>query len=189
MNKKKIQQKIASINRRSGGFTILETIIAVLIVGISISAIVVVAGGGAQKAIQSKDRLIAAYLAQEGVELVRNVRDTTFLVFEDELGIDTRWNSFKTSMAPCFVSGCAVAFDRDGDLPVAVSTSGGGIFLLFDKSTGIYSYEAGDKTIFNRQVIMTELNPGTIEVTVIVDYKEGTQNRTYTTKEQLYNWF
>ena len=91
-------------------------------------------------------------------------------------------------MASCLESGCAVAFDKDGDLPVVISLDGG-LFLLFDKTTGIYSYESGEKTIFKRHVFMTEINPGTIEVNVRVDYKEGTENRTYLTKEQLYNWF
>ena len=137
------------------GFTILETIVAVLILGISISAMVVIMGGGAQKTIHNKDRLTAAYLAQEGVELVRNIRDTVFLVHEDDVGITARWDIFKDDLDTCFTSTCAVSYNFDadsGEIPVIVS---GGYTspLKFNATTGRYSYGSGVATMFTRSEI------------------------------------
>src|SRR3990167_10853612 len=61
------------------GFTLLESLVAVAIltVGISTAALLVVqsiqVGGKIQK------RIVAAHLAQEGVEVIRNIRDSNWL--------------------------------------------------------------------------------------------------------------
>ena len=178
----------------SRGFTILETIVAVLILSISITAIVVVAGGGAQKTIHTKDRLIAAYLAQEGVELVRNVRDSAFLSFEDDLSVTARWNAFGELMEPCFSEGCAVSFDNeaafDGSIPVLI-TPDVNEHLSFDEVSGRYEYGGDNETMFVRKVRLLETggDGSSVRVEVSVDYKEGTETRTYTTSEVLFNWF
>lgn len=172
----------------TAGFTILETIVAVLILAISITSIVVVAGGGAHATIHNKDRLTAAYLAQEGVELVRNVRDTVFLLHEDDPDTATRWAVFQAEMDDCFDGGCTVAFAPEEAVPVVVSVDGSQP-LLFNATTGTYGYDSGTETMFVRHVRMTEFPDGSILVVVSVDYREGTESRTYSTKEILFNWF
>lgn len=181
-------------SRSTRGFTILETIVAVLILSISITAIVVIAGGGAQKTIHIKDRLVAAYLAQEGVELVRNVRDSVFLAYEDDPTISARWNAFQSFMEPCFDAGCAVSFNYEGafegGIPVLV-TPDVSEFLSFDEAQGVYEYGGDTETTFVRKVRLLE-TAGTdspLRVEVTVEYREGTETRTYTTSEILFNWF
>lgn len=186
--------KLSAVSSRTRGFTILETIVAVLILSISITAIVVVAGGGAQKTIHIKDRLIAAYLAQEGVELVRNVRDSAFLAFEDDPTVSARWNAFKSYVDPCFDTGCAVSFDGgaalDGEIPVLI-TPDVNEQLSFDEESGMYGYGGGNETTFVRKVRLLETDgaDSPVRVEVSVEYREGTETRTYTTSEVLFNWF
>lgn len=183
-----------SDSRYARGFTILETIVAVLILSISITAIVVVAGGGAQKTIHTKDRLIAAYLAQEGVELVRNVRDSAFLSFEDDLSVTARWNAFGELMEPCFSEGCAVSFDNEAAFDVSIPvliTPDVNEHLSFDEVSGRYEYGGDNETMFVRKVRLFETggDGSSVRVEVSVDYREGTETRTYTTSEVLFNWF
>ena len=186
--------KLSAVSSRTRGFTILETIVAVLILSISITAIVVVAGGGAQKTIHIKDRLIAAYLAQEGVELVRNVRDGFFLQYQDVDGTEERWGDFRLALDPCFEGGCAVSYSAeaalDGVIPVLVTPDVGEHFV-FNEVSGMYEYGGDNETMFVRRVrlLETDGDGSPIRVEVSVDYKEGSETRTYMTSEVLFNWF
>jgi len=61
------------------GFSILEVVISVAILSIGLVAAVGLIAGSIRDSIDSRDNIIAANLAQEGVELVRNVRDNGWL--------------------------------------------------------------------------------------------------------------
>ena len=61
------------------GFTLLETLVAVTILALAVSGPLYVANR-AYVAVQiSRDQLTASYLAQEGIEYVRSMRDREFL--------------------------------------------------------------------------------------------------------------
>jgi len=74
------------------GFTLLEVIIAVFIM--------VVGTGAAFALIQQtlsatpviKDKLIAAYLAQEGIEIIRNMRDSAWLASRGDPNV--KWDDY-----------------------------------------------------------------------------------------------
>jgi prepilin-type N-terminal cleavage/methylation domain-containing protein len=57
------------------GFSLAEVVIAVAVVGIGIVAVIVLISKSIQESIDIRNQIIAAQLAQEGVELVRWVRD------------------------------------------------------------------------------------------------------------------
>jgi Tfp pilus assembly protein PilV len=58
---------------------LIETLVAVSIFSLSILSLMAVLAQGISDTNYAKQRIIAAYLAQEGIEYVRNMRDTYVL--------------------------------------------------------------------------------------------------------------
>ena len=65
------------------GFTLIEIIIAILILSTAIIAVFNIFSVVNILTSDSMDHLIATYLAQEGMEIVRNIRDTNWLNMDD----------------------------------------------------------------------------------------------------------
>src|SRR3990170_1749725 len=63
----------------SRGFTLIETLVALVIFTTSITVLISVTGSGVANTNYAKNKFIASYLAQEGVEMVRNIRDNAWL--------------------------------------------------------------------------------------------------------------
>ncbi len=62
------------------GFTIVETLVALSIFSVAVIALISVTISGSSGATYVKNKLTASYLAQEGVEMVRNLRDTASFI-------------------------------------------------------------------------------------------------------------
>ena len=70
------RKKETTGNRKTGGgFTIIETLVAVAILMIAISGPLVVANKGLTSALYARDQVTASYLAQETMEVIKNNRD------------------------------------------------------------------------------------------------------------------
>ncbi len=74
----------------SKGFTLVETLIAIAIFSTTIVAMMSVLGSGISNTTYAKNSIEASYLAQEGIEYARNMRDTDVLA-----NIDTGWANFR----------------------------------------------------------------------------------------------
>ncbi len=64
---------------KQSGFSIIETMLAAFVLTAGITAAVAVFGPSIKFSGLSRDRVIASALAQEGVELIKNVRDNNML--------------------------------------------------------------------------------------------------------------
>src|SRR4051812_29896076 len=111
--------KEISKNNKAGkgvqkGFTLVEAMVAISILSLAVTGPLVIAQKGIGSAIYARDQVTASYLAQEGVEYVRNVRDTNRIAgspwltglsacLETGLGqrcaVDARFSSSTTSGA------------------------------------------------------------------------------------------
>ncbi len=58
------------------GFTLVEALVAISILMIAVTGPMTVAQKGLVSAITSKDQMIAAFLAQDAIEYIKNVRDS-----------------------------------------------------------------------------------------------------------------
>ena len=70
-------------NKTKNGFTILEILIAILVITIGGLAAYAMIQQIVFSTFSSSYRLTAAYLAKERIEIVRNIRDTNWLEQED----------------------------------------------------------------------------------------------------------
>ena len=85
MQKSKLQFKIQKLfvdsdkfvgSDRKQGFTLIETMVALAIFSVSVVSLIVMTSQGVANVSLAKNKLIASYLAQEGIEVVRNNRDS-----------------------------------------------------------------------------------------------------------------
>lgn len=107
------------IQTHKKGFTIVETLVAITILMIAIAGPLVVASKGLFGANLAKNQMTASYLAQESMEIVKNVRDNN---------LDSGLN-WLNSLASCtFSAACdASAIDGVGTLPSIIPCLGGNI--------------------------------------------------------------
>lgn len=77
-------------NNHKKGFGLLEVLLAGLIIIIMLSALVVVARAAISNSLYLQQRSQATFLAQEGMEIVRQIRDTNYIDGSN----NTTWNAY-----------------------------------------------------------------------------------------------
>lgn len=70
--------KYGTRNTRQGGFSLIEVMLSVFLLSAGMFAAISLIGGALRESLDSRNQLIASLLAQEGVELVRNIRDNNW---------------------------------------------------------------------------------------------------------------
>lgn len=75
------------------GFTLVEALVAISIFTTSILGLMTILGSGISDTNYAKNKITAEYLAQEGIEYVRNLRDTSVLY--NAGGAKDGWNAFR----------------------------------------------------------------------------------------------
>jgi type II secretory pathway pseudopilin PulG len=74
------------------GFTLVETLVSISIFTMSILGLMSVLASGISDSNYAKQKMTAEYLAQEGIEYVRNIRDTNVLY--NTSGAQVGWTDF-----------------------------------------------------------------------------------------------
>jgi prepilin-type N-terminal cleavage/methylation domain-containing protein len=163
------------------GFTIIETLVAIAILMIAISGPLVIASKGLTAALYAKDQSAATFLAVEGMELIRNMKDVA--VAADPLNGFT--NLFSPIKSACSDRShtCPVWFGNDNTNPENCSTYKS--CLLYqnpsDKKIGYYNVHNGSTSglqpsLFSRSYFVTKVNNSNdyeYQITVIVTWNEG----------------
>ncbi len=174
------------------GFSLMEVIFAIFIVVVAVSATFTVVRGILAYNSTNADRLIAAYLAQEGIEIIRNVRDGNWL--EQRANPSNLWDEGIGAGSQCITAnGCAadyrhsypVGTDEDPSLPAYNDNE----FLKID-SNGFYSYDnPGTPSRFKRKINVTVAGPpDELQVSVIVSWLERGRPYNVSVQERLFNW-
>ncbi len=182
------------------GFTLLETLIAILILTLAIAGPLAIAGKDIDTTLSSKDELTAYYLAQDAVEYVRFIRDTNTLSGQSWLaglnGTSNPHTNSGTTAGACVSSSGAAACTIDSlhDEAVSCPPSGGCLPINYDSSTngGYFTYTTGSPSIFTRSVsIISPVGSDSSEamVTVTVTWLNAAKvKQTVQVEEDLFNW-
>ena len=144
----------------------------------------------------ARDKLVAGYLAQEGVEYIRNMRDTLMLYSSST---QAGWDTFNTKLSNGSCTGGNGCYfdDRDlwdgGPMPMAnqvtISSCGASCpALLYDSATGKYNYVSGVTTDFARKITVTQINNNEIEISSTAYWRDGAGEKSLTLSENLFNW-
>lgn len=166
------------LNIRNGaGFTLIEVLAALFIMMIGVMGVMglVVRTVAFNSSVNSQ--LVASYLSQEGLEIVRNIRDGNFLKIHK--GAGGQWNDGLTS--------CPVACGADyNDLALGSFQD---TFLRL--SNGFYTYDACancSTTIFKRKITIDSATVDLLKVSVDVSWLDKENTRTVRGATELYNW-
>lgn len=150
------------------GFTLVEVLVALFLLFIAISAATGVASRALSSTQTSKSKFIASYLVQEGIELIRNIRDEN-------------WSKNQT-----WDEGLSFG-DWEADYNSALSSYSGKQFKV--DSSGLYNYTNGTVTNFKRKISINKLSDTQIRVISRVDWSEKGKSYNISAVEDLYNWY
>ena len=138
----------------------------------------------------SASKLIAANLAQEGIEVVKNIRDLNFGAngwddwYAEFSGRTCYYLQYDSSNLDRSIPSC------DSDAPV----------LQYNLATGLYGYngyngyDSGVNTpfVYKRKIILTKnpsgVNDNEIKVEAVVSWVEHNRPQTLTVEDRLWNW-
>ncbi len=158
------------------GFTLIETLFAVLLFTTSLVALMAVAGRGIASNTTAREDLVARYLALEGLEAVRNIRDTNYL------SISQSWNLGLTGCS----NGCDIDYIPEPILDAGLD----GIPLFTDIESGTYGHDPslGTLTPFHRSITIDDSVVEELKVISRVEWQSKTVNRSVEYVDYLKKW-
>ena len=184
-----------NLSSKNRGFTLIETIVTILVVTVGVLAAYIVTQEIISYTHQVSSRLTAAYLAKEGIEIVRNIRDTNWLqpadnwndglvgVGAEDWEADYTTATFKgTTDNNCSASGYNC---RQCSSPCEIEN----LAFIRRIDGSFYNYTSGNPTKFKRKITITPIGADNLTVSVSVWWVE--KGETYgpiTVQEILYNW-
>lgn len=192
--------KTKKINKPSGlsnerGFTVLETLVAIAVLILSLTAAFSVAQQGLSLSISSRDEVTAYFLAQEGVEVIRNIRD------ENSLSNSASWLTGISAQAtdPCYFGNyCAVDSPNDNYMISCGISAQNCPVLKQDRQSGSGTYgmyglnpantSGWTSTMFRRELLLTRITDDEVALTVTVYWTKGEKTRSFVVHEDLFNW-
>ncbi|MCH8741435.1 prepilin-type N-terminal cleavage/methylation domain-containing protein [Patescibacteria group bacterium] len=162
------------------GFTLLEVTIAIfiLLVGVTAGSVLIARTVSQMSVFSSK--LIAAYLTQEGIEIIRNIRDTNWL----------QGGAWDEGLTGCFFTGCEADYTattvENPPGATAYFETFANNFLKIDIS-GFYNYTSGTDTKYKRKITIVS-GADILTVTVETTWSEKGKDYSHIAQEILYNW-
>jgi type II secretory pathway pseudopilin PulG len=170
-----------------GGFTFVETLVAIAVLLLAVTAPLFLAAQGLKVARIARNQVIANYLAQEAVEYIRYRRDTNILS-------GFTGSNWLAGLSDC-LDGSHCTIDPHVAPAEQIAPCMGKaqtcLPLRFDPDTGVYGYSPEQDSIFTRTVSLDYdgSDPDTeVLLSVTVSWQDGLIARSYTVTERMLNW-
>lgn len=129
------------------GFSFIEVILAVFVVSAGMVGVLGLMSKTLSGSMDSRDQIIAVFLAQEGVELVQNLRDNNWAQEKNAFG-DATDSTFPAAN----VTDCRIDYN-DGSLFCGLS-------YVLNSNGGFYDHDGGTATKFSRRIEVDYSNGG-----------------------------
>jgi len=173
------------------GFTLIEAIVAIGVISVGFVGSLVLLSKASSQATIVKDRVVAAHLGAEGVEVIRNIRDTNWLKGRDWLD-----GLVEPSDAPAGTEVSGVVDYNSEALDLSDSSESRKCLNWdgsFYKHAIAPSYACS--TFFKRHIVLTKKednisgqNISYLEIKSIVEWKEKSATKSLTVIGNLYDW-
>lgn len=191
------------------GFTIVETLVAISILLIGVSAAFSAAQSSLSATSAIKDRITAIFLAQEAMEMARNLKDQNLLAqnisgnesdpewLEGFSGLGGAEPCSSATEADGFQGGtkCDYSFNTDGNTDLSFiecELSGCEPLNVLDvNGNSFYTHDPGTPSRFTREIYVKEFNVGSggrreAQVAVTVTWPP---NHEFSITNSFFNWF
>ena len=151
------------------GFTLIETIVAIFLLTVGVVGSFSLMQKVTSFASITSSQLVASYLAQEGIEIIRNIRDTNYLEHQAwDAGI-----------------GAGADFRLDYRSQVFPDAACGS-YLSHNGTSYICSADSNSK--FQRQITVEKPVSGKMVVSVEVSWSERGNQHLILAQTELYDW-
>lgn len=156
---------------RRRGFTLVETLVAITILMIAIAGPLVIATKGLTSATYSKDQMIASFLAQESMEVIKNVHDNNVYPYKsDEVQLLVHWLDGLGTIGQKYDAAGIGSPQIQG---CTITASSPGCAIYYSDVTGYTPNLTSIQTPFYRHYYLESLSNTEVRVHVLVDWREG----------------
>ncbi len=194
-----------NINNKNSGFTLLETLVAILMLTFALSSLLSIITNSLFSAKYAKNELTATYLAQEAVDYIRNDRDSTAFQNGNWTGFLDHYGDHATATLCYSSTGCSfevtdwsyttnIVYCDPGFIPLYGTLTCPQFFM--DKtlpSSAFYHYNSNMlgaiQVPFKRQVHLDLANSDEeVRITVTVEWLNGSIVKSQTIHSSLLKW-
>jgi len=161
-------------------FTMIEMVAAIFVVNLGIMAVFSLITQSITHINSTASSLTATYLAQEGIEIARNIRDGNFLKMDQDK--EASWNDNLSTDKDYY------NFDYKSESIPDNTNCDGKTHLQI--SNGYYTCSSYSPAVkFQRKIRISPVGEDKIEVLVEVSWTERGKTNNVSAQETLYRWF
>jgi len=151
------------------GFTLVETLVSLVILTVALIPILNLSSSASRISSTVQDNLIASGLTQEGIEVIRAIRDT---------------NWFKDQPFDSGLSDGIYRVEWNSTTPLSLGSN-----PALNLNNGQYTYSAGTATKFKRTVTITKINAEELKIVSQVTWSDrSNEARSISAEDHLFNW-
>lgn len=168
------------------GFSIVEVVIATGIVALAFVGMMALFAYNIRTEITSRNKLVATYLAQEGMEAVRYQRSKNWAA--DKNTAPACWDGLLTPTSSKILRLSTPGTMTSGTDWNFIDASPTNTAVYIHRTTGVYDQNTGgdlQRTLFTRVIKMQRVGTDGLKVNVIVGYGAGKE---INLESYLYNW-
>lgn len=153
-------------------FTLMEVIIAIAVITVALVVSIALISLSISGVRAGKPKIVATGVAQEGIEIVRNIRDSNWLSFK------RKPSNWRDGLA---AGDYRVQYNRASLLSFTNRP------LQID-SNGFYQYDTGSNTPFYRKITISHIGNNQIKIISEVTWQEKGKSYNIKAEDLLYNW-
>ncbi len=176
--------KFLNEKKNKSAFSLLETVVVLFIVSIGLVSILSVTVDSMRAQNLNKNSLVAYHLAEEGLELVKNVRDTNFI--QNTTSTPVAWNHYIEGESGANKYRVDYATFEPTVIPDITEAK---LQLSTGANPGFYLHSTSSPdSIFSRMITIDPINASSSALTSLVEWVDQGQTYQVELNSILYGW-